>query len=72
MHHFLSEAAYRYYRTKSEENSAEKRGRLGAKKLVKRRHERKVRVSTTAVCVLQRLLSAGLLHDYKYNMTKVD
>ena len=69
MHHFLSEAAYRYYRTKSEENSAEKRG---AKKLVKRRHERKVRVSTTAVCVLQRLLSAGLLHDYKYNMTKVD
>ena len=38
------DAAYRFYRTKCEEESAKRRGTEGTKKTVKRRHERIVRV----------------------------
>ena len=41
---FISVAAYRFYRTKSEENAAKKSGKDGVKKLTRRRHERIVRV----------------------------
>lgn len=42
---FNTDAAYRFYRSKSEEESARRRGKLGLKNKSKRRHERLVRVS---------------------------
>lgn len=49
---FVSEAAYRFYRTKCEENSAKKNGKDGAKKLMKRRHERTVRVMCLELIII--------------------
>lgn len=42
---YLTDAAYRFYRTKCEEESAVKRGISGNKQKKKRQHERLSRVS---------------------------
>ena len=41
---FLLEAAYRFYKTKCEEDSLKRKGADGAKKTARRHHERIVRV----------------------------
>jgi hypothetical protein len=40
----LIDAAYRFYKSKCEEESAKRRGKFGPRKTSKRRHERIVRV----------------------------
>ena len=42
---FFTEAAYRFYKSKCEEESAKQRGKLPFKNRLKRRHERLHRVS---------------------------
>ena len=42
----MAEAAYRFYKTKCEEESTKRRGKEDSIKMIKRRHERIVRVST--------------------------
>ncbi len=40
----LVDAAYRFYRSKCEEDTIKRKGQLDAKKKTKRKHERRVRV----------------------------
>ena len=56
----ITEAAYRFYRTKCEEESAKRRGTEGVKKITKRRHERIVRVSFTLLIAIYCNLFVGV------------